>query len=58
MCYTCNIALIMLERKTKQSNKLYHSYKATFEVIHALSIDIHVLWYTWYTIWYTCFYVN
>ena len=43
MCFTCSVALIMLERKTKQSNKLYHSYKATFEVIYALSIDIHVL---------------
>ena len=38
MFYKCNIALIMLERKTKQSNKLYHSYKTTFEVLHALSI--------------------
>ena len=47
ICYTCNIALIMLERTTKQSNKLYHSYKATFEVIHAFQL-----------FWYTCFYIN
>lgn len=37
----------MLERTTKQSNKLYHSYKATFEVIHAFQL-----------FWYTCFYIN
>lgn len=38
MYYACGIALIMLGRRTKKSKKLYHSYKTTTEVRHALLI--------------------